>query len=77
MPIKKLTLAEYLPSSLPEIGEDEIAAVVDTLRSESWSTDAYLPALAVARKGALVTFDRRISVDAVPGAAKSKLMILN
>ena len=40
-------------------------------------TDAYLLALAVARKGHLVTFDRGISVDAVPGAAKNNLTTLN
>jgi hypothetical protein len=71
------TTLPFLPFALAEIGEAEIAEVVDTLRSGSWSTDAYLLALAVARKGRLVTFDRGISVDAVPGAAKSNLTILN
>jgi len=28
----------FLPFASPEIGEDEIAEVVDTLRSGSWST---------------------------------------
>jgi hypothetical protein len=47
------TTLPFLPFALAEIGEAEIAEVVDTLRSESWSTDAYLLALAVARKGRL------------------------
>ena|ERR1019366_5392657 len=121
------TTLPFLPFALPERGEAEIAEVVDTLRSGSWSTsirkccasirtqrlgealahrrhqfwpdslslldagrlrwdrvltsrqitDAYLLALAVARKGHLVTFDRGISVDAVPGAAKNNLTSLN
>ena len=121
------TTLPFLPFALPERGEAEIAEVVDTLRSGSWSTsirkccasirtqrlgeavahrrhqfwpdslslldagrlrwdrvltsrqitDAYLLALAVAREGHLVTFDRGISVDAVPGAAKNNLTTLN
>ena len=39
-------------------------------------TDAYLLALAAANGGRLVTFDRGISVDAVPGAAKKNLLTL-
>ena len=39
-------------------------------------TDAYLLALAAGNGGRLVTFDRGISVDAVPGAAKKNLLTL-
>jgi len=39
-------------------------------------TDIYLLALAVARGGRLVTFDRGISLDAVPGAQKKHLLAL-
>lgn len=40
-------------------------------------TDAYLLALATAEGGRLVTFDRGISVDAVPGATAKHLLTLN
>lgn len=39
-------------------------------------TDAYLLALAVKHGGRLVTFDRGISVGAVPGATKRNLLAL-
>lgn len=39
-------------------------------------TDTYLLALAVARRGRLVTFDRGISTDAVSGALKKHLVTL-
>lgn len=39
-------------------------------------TDAYLLALAVRHGGRLVTFDRRISVGAVPGAGERNLVII-
>jgi toxin-antitoxin system PIN domain toxin len=39
-------------------------------------TDTYLLALAVAHSGRLVTFDRGISIDAVPGATKRQLVTL-
>ena len=39
-------------------------------------TDAYLLALAVSHGGRFVTFDRRINVDLVPGAAAANLCIL-
>jgi predicted nucleic acid-binding protein len=39
-------------------------------------TDAYLLALATANGGRLVTFDRGIAVEAVPGAAKRNLVTL-
>ncbi|HWH83130.1 MAG TPA: TA system VapC family ribonuclease toxin [Burkholderiaceae bacterium] len=40
-------------------------------------TDAYLLALAVQRGGRLVTFDRGIALDAVPGAAARHLVALD
>lgn len=40
-------------------------------------TDLYLLALAVAQGGRLVTFDRRIAVDAVPGARAEHLVALD
>jgi uncharacterized protein len=39
-------------------------------------TDAYLLALAVKHRGALATFDRRISLDAVNGASPDHLLFL-
>ncbi len=39
-------------------------------------TDAYLLALAVKHGGRLVTLDRRVSLQAVPGAAPAHLMAL-
>lgn len=39
-------------------------------------TDAYLLALAAARNGRFVTFDRGIPLDAVPGADETNLLVL-
>ena len=39
-------------------------------------TDVYLLALAVAKGGCFVTFDRHVPVDAVVGAGKSSLILL-
>ena len=39
-------------------------------------TDLYLLALAVAKSGRLVTFDRSIPLEAVPGAQKKHLVVL-
>lgn len=39
-------------------------------------TDAYLLALATARRGRLVTFDRRIPIAAVPGAEPERVEVL-
>ena len=39
-------------------------------------TDAYLLALAVAHRGALVTFDQRIALTAVKGATQKHLVVL-
>ena len=40
-------------------------------------TDVYLLALAVQQQGCLVTFDRSVAIDAVPGAQKKHLVVLN
>lgn len=40
-------------------------------------TDAYLLSLAVRHGGRLVTFDRRIALDAVPGARNEQLVVLS
>lgn len=40
-------------------------------------TDAYLLALAVKHGGALVTFDQRIALSAVPGALAKNLLVLS
>jgi toxin-antitoxin system PIN domain toxin len=47
------------------------------LHSHNQITDAYLLALAVAHKGALVTFDQRIVLSAVVGATAKHLVVLS
>jgi uncharacterized protein len=49
----------------------------DRVLSSRQITDAYLLALAVAGGGRLVSFDRGISIDAVPGAQKKHLLTLS
>jgi toxin-antitoxin system PIN domain toxin len=53
-------------------------AVVDATRVHGprQVTDAYLLALAVARGGRFVTFDRRLALAAVPGAKPEHLVVL-
>ena len=46
------------------------------LHSPRQVSDAYLLALATAHGGRFVTFDRRISIGAVPGAAEENLAVL-
>jgi uncharacterized protein len=46
------------------------------LHGHNQITDAYLLALAVAQDGALVTFDQRIALSAVPGASAKNLVVL-
>lgn len=48
----------------------------DRVLSSRQITDAYLLALAFANHGRMVTFDRGISIDAVPGAQKKHLVQL-
>ncbi len=61
----------------------DAVSVLDTARFDSTRihgprqlTDVWLLALAVARGGRLVTFDRSIAVDAVVGATTSHLVVL-
>jgi hypothetical protein len=49
----------------------------DRVLSSRHVTDVYLLALAVSRGGRLVTFDRGISLDAVPGAQRKHLQALD
>jgi toxin-antitoxin system PIN domain toxin len=46
------------------------------LHGHNQITDAYLLALAVAHKGALVTFDQRVVLSSVGGATQKHLMVL-
>ena len=48
----------------------------DRVLSSRQITDTYLLALAVDRGGRLVTFDKGIALEAVPGAAKNNLVTL-
>ena len=65
-----------------ELWPDEVTvldeSVIDTTRVHGAKqlTDVYLLALAVARGGRLVTFDRNLPVDAVVKAQKKHLVVL-
>ena len=48
----------------------------DRVLSTRHITDVYLLALAVQQGGCLVTFDRSVAVDAVPGALKKHFVVL-
>jgi toxin-antitoxin system PIN domain toxin len=48
----------------------------DRVLSPRHVTDVYLLALAVEHKGTLVTFDRSIAIDSVPGAQARHLTVL-
>jgi uncharacterized protein len=48
----------------------------DRVLSTRHITDVYLLALAVQQGGCLVTFDRSVAVDAVPGALKRHFVVL-
>ena len=48
----------------------------DKLLSPNQLTDAYLLALAVKNKGRLITLDKRIPLNAVPGATPKHLVSL-
>lgn len=54
------------------------AAVIDATRvhGSRQLTDAYLLALAVAHGGRFVTFDRRLTLAAVPGAGPEHLVVV-
>jgi uncharacterized protein len=49
---------------------------VDRIPGAKFLTDVYLLALAVKRGGKLVTFDRGIPIEAVPGATPEHLVVL-
>jgi len=55
---------------------DEEAVDRSRLHSPRQVTDAYLLALATAYGGRFVTFDRRISTEAVRGVAEENLVVL-
>lgn len=55
---------------------DPGAVATDRIHGPRQLTDAYLLALAVRHDGRFVTFDRRISLDAVPRAEDGHLVVL-
>ncbi len=65
---------EFWPDSLSLLEKGRLRW--DRVLTSRQITDTYLLALAVACSGRLVTFDRGISIDAVPGAAKKNLVTL-
>ena len=65
---------EFWPDSLSLLEPGRLRW--DRVLTSRQITDTYLLALAVACRGRLVTFDRGISIDAVPGAAKKNLVTL-
>jgi hypothetical protein len=75
-------LAEAAAHELHEFWPDEVSSLdarrIDRSRvhGPQQLTDAYLLALAVARGGRLVTFDRPVAVDAVVGAAARRFLQL-
>ena len=75
-------LAAASQTSLHEFWPDDLSLLDSSLFDSSRThgprqiTDLYLLALAVKRRGSFVTFDRKISTDAVKGAAKSHLVRL-
>lgn len=65
---------EFWPDSLTLLEKGRIRW--DRVLTSRQITDTYLLALAVTHGGRLVTFDRGISSEAVPGAAKKNLVTL-
>ncbi len=65
---------EFWPDDISLL--DEARCRPSKVTNSSRLTDVYLLALAVSRKGNLVTFDRSISLDTVPGSAESSLELL-
>ena len=55
---------------------DPAAIASERLLGPGQITDVYLLALAVAHNGRFVTLDRRIALDAVPGATAANLLVL-
>jgi toxin-antitoxin system PIN domain toxin len=65
---------EFWPDEVSLLDSSVIAA--ERVHGPRQVTDAYLLALAVARGGRLVTFDRRLDLQAVPGADQDSLYVL-
>jgi len=65
---------EFWPDSVSLLSGDVIRW--DRVLTSRQITDVYLLALAVANGGRLVTFDKGISIGAVPGALKRNLVTL-
>jgi uncharacterized protein len=65
----------FWPDSVSLLDADRLRW--DRVLTSRQITDAYLLTLAVAQGGRLVTFDRGISIEAVPGAMKKHLLTLN
>ena len=65
---------EFWPDTVSALDD----GLVDTLRIHGprQLTDVYLLALASSRGGRLVTFDKSIPLEAVPGAQKRQLVII-
>lgn len=64
----------FWPDSISLLGSDVLRW--DRVLSSRQITDTYLLALAAAQGGRLVTFDKGISVNAVPSASKRHLLTL-
>jgi predicted nucleic acid-binding protein len=75
-------LADAAANALHAFWPDEVSLldsrVVDPARIHGprQLSDLYLLALAVRNRGRLVTFDRSIPIEAVPGAQKKHLLVL-
>lgn len=75
-------LTDFINVSDHEFWPDDISLTDSSLFSKgnivspTWLTDIYLLALATQRGGRLVTFDRRIRIETVPGASKNNLCII-
>ena len=71
---RKTELHEFWPCDVSVLDQ----AVIDPARVHSprQVTDAYLLALAVARGGSFVTFDRAITPNAVRGAVEAHLVVV-
>jgi toxin-antitoxin system PIN domain toxin len=65
---------EFWPDSVSVVEKGRLHW--DRVLSSRQITDVYLLALAVARGGRLVTLDRSIAIEAVPGAVARHLLVL-
>ena len=66
---------EFWPDSVSVVEKGRLHW--DRVLSSRQITDVYLLALAVARGGRLVTLDRSIAIEAVPGAVARHLLVLD